>query len=284
MEKEARFYQALSDGKVKCFLCPNQCTIDKRKHGSCGVRENKDGKLVTLIYGEATSIALDPIEKKPLLHFYPGSYILSIGTKGCNFHCPFCQNYSISQDYNSPTQNITSQQVVDRAKELNSIGVAYTYNEPFIWYEFVLDTAKQVREAGLKNVLVTNGYVNSKPLDEILPFIDAMNIDIKSVEDRFYQKICRGKLRPVLETAKKAKQNLHVEITNLIIPTLNDSDDNFNMLVNWIFNNLGADTPVHFSRYFPCYKTDIPPTPVAVLKRAEGIARKRLKHVYLGNI
>lgn len=284
MLKEASYYQSLEDGKVKCWLCPNQCLIGEGKRGSCGVRENREGKLYSLIYGETTSIALDPIEKKPLYRFYPGSYILSLGSKGCNFHCPFCQNYSTSQDYTHPTQKITPEQTVDKAKELDSLGVAYTYNEPFIWYEFVLDTAKLAKEAGLKNVLVTNGYVKSEPLEEILPFIDAMNIDIKSIEEEFYGKICKGKLAPVLATAKRARETCHIEVTNLIIPTLNDSEENFIRLVDWVAANLGREVPLHFSRYFPHYKMDIPLTPISTLKRAETIARRKLKYVYLGNV
>lgn len=284
MLKEARFYQELEGGRVRCLLCPNQCLIPEGKHGSCGVRENRQGKLYSLIYGETTSVALDPIEKKPLYHFHPGEYILSLGTRGCNFHCPFCQNYSISQGYTHPTQKITPREAADRAKELNSFGIAYTYNEPFIWYEFVLDTARLANQAGLKNVLVTNGYVNPEPLEKILPFIDAMNIDIKSVEEEFYGKICKGELAPVLATAKRANEVCHIEVTNLVIPTLNDSERDFGRLADWIATNLGKGVPLHFSRYFPAYEMDIPPTPVATLRRAEAIARKKLKYVYLGNI
>ncbi len=286
MLREASYYQSLKGGKVKCLLCPNECLVPPGKCGSCGVRENRKGALYSLIYGETTSITLDPIEKKPLYHFYPGNYILSLGTKGCNFHCPFCQNYSISQNYThlTDTLKITPQEAVNKAKELNSFGIAYTYNEPFIWYEFVFDTAKKAKEAGLKNVLVTNGYVKSEPRDEILPFIDAMNIDIKSVEEKFYRKICRGKLAPVLATAKKARETCHVEVTNLVIPTLNDSDENFAKLVDWVAVNLGRDVPLHFSRYFPHYRMNIPSTPLSTLKRAEEIARRKLEHVYLGNI
>lgn len=284
MLKEASYYQGLEDDRVKCELCPNECLIGEGKRGSCGVRENREGKLYTLIYGEATSVALDPIEKKPLYHFYPGNYILSLGTRGCNFHCPFCQNYSISQGYTHPTQKITPEEAVDRAKELNSFGIAYTYNEPFIWYEFVFDTAKLAKKAGLKNVLVTNGYVKREPLEKILPFIDAMNIDIKSIEEEFYRKVCKGKLTPVLSVAKRANGVCHIEITNLIIPTLNDSEENFTKLVDWIVTNLGREVPLHFSRYFPHYQMNIPPTPLSTLKRAEAVALKRLKYVYLGNV
>jgi pyruvate formate lyase activating enzyme len=280
----AKFWTKIDENKVKCGLCPNFCVISPDKRGTCGVRINKNGELLSEIYGEITSLALDPIEKKPLYHYHPGEYILSIGTRGCNFHCGFCQNWTISQDLSAPTEKVTSQYLIEKAKELKSFGIAYTYNEPFIWYEFVYDTAKLAKENGLENVLVTNGYVNPKPLDEIIELIDAMNIDIKSINDDFYKNICKGKLAPVLETAIKAKKKCHIEITNLIIPTLNDKEKDFENLVGWIADNLGNDTPLHFSRYFPCYKFDIPPTPLSTLKASERIAKTRLKHVYLGNV
>lgn len=282
--KEALFYEALPDGKVHCLLCPQSCRIDDGKVGFCRVRKNIKGKLYSLIYGQITSLALDPIEKKPLYHFHPGKYILSIGTKGCNLACPFCQNWTISQDDSVATESITSQELIKKAKELNSFGIAYTYNEPFIWYEFVLDTAMLAKKEGLENVLVTNGFVNLEPLEKILPLIDAMNIDLKSIEDDFYRKVCRGRLNPVLETIKRAHKSCHIELTNLIIPTLNDSEDNFRRLVDWIYDNLGGEVPLHFSRYFPCYKCDIPSTDINTLKLAEKIAKKKLKYVYLGNV
>lgn len=171
-----------------------------------------------------------------------------------------------------------------QAKQLNSFGIAYTYNEPFIWYEFVYDTAALAHKEGLKNVLVTNGYVNQKPLEEIINFIDAMNIDVKSMDENFYRKYCQGALAPVLETAEFSAKRCHVEITNLIIPTLNDTEDNLRKLVDWVAQGLGADVPVHFSRYLPAYKTNIAPTPIETLKQAEAIAKKKLRYVYLGNV
>ena len=283
MEK-ARYWSRTDGGKVRCELCPNFCVIAEDRRGSCGVRINKGGTLFTEIYGEITSLALDPIEKKPLYRYHPGEFILSVGTKGCNFHCGFCQNASISQALHVPTEKVTSELLIKKAKDAKSFGIAYTYNEPFIWYEFVFDTAKLAKESGLKNVLVTNGYVNEKPLEEILPIIDAMNIDIKSMSEDFYRDQCKGKLKTVLETAKLAKDKCHVEITNLVIPTLNDKEDDFKKLAGWICDNLGEDTPLHFSRYFPCYKFKIPATPIDTLKLAERIAKSRLKHVYLGNV
>lgn len=280
--KEALYWES-TDGKIKCHLCPHECTIANDKMGICGVRKNIDGKLFSLVYGEATSIALDPIEKKPIYHYHPGEYILSLGTKGCNFKCPFCQNWTISQDMDVPTEKVTSESIVKEAKQCKSFGIAYTYNEPFIWYEFVLDTAKLARSDGLKNVLVTNGYINPEPLEQMLPYIDAMNIDLKSMDEEFYRKICGGRLEPVLYAIRRSAKSCHIELTNLIIPGLNDSEDNFVRLVDWIFDNLGPDVPLHFSRYFPCYKMTRPLTPLDTLERAYQIAKGKLKHVYLGN-
>lgn len=281
--KEALYWEK-TDGVVHCLLCPHDCKIVNGVAGVCGVRRNIDGKLYSLVYGETTSVSLDPVEKKPLYHYHPGENILSLGTKGCNFKCPFCQNWAISQDLEAQTQKITSRWAVDKAKECKSFGIAYTYNEPFIWYEFVLETAKLAKKEGLENVLVTNGYVNAGPLEEMLPFIDAMNIDLKSIDDEFYRKICRGSLEPVLYTIKRSAKSCHIELTNLIIPGLNDSDDNFKRLVDWIYDNVGAEAPLHFSRYFPCYKLDQPLTPEETLDRAYKIAKKKLNNVHLGNI
>jgi len=282
--KEALYYEKLDNLRVKCHLCPYECLIANLSRGSCGVRINKDGVLYTEVYGRMTGMALDPIEKKPLYHYHPGEYILSLGTKGCNFHCDFCQNWHIAQDLNAPTEAITSEEIVEKAKELGSFGIAYTYNEPFIWYEFVLDTAKLAHKSGLENVLVTNGFVNSAPLEEMLPYIDAMNIDLKSFDEDFYVKICKGRLKPVLEVIRRAVQSCHVELTTLLIPTLNDSEEMIRREVNWIYDNVGAGVPLHFSRYFPCYKMTLPPTPVKTLEMAGRIAREKLKYVYLGNV
>ena len=281
--KEALYWEK-TDGAVHCLLCPHDCKIVNGITGVCGVRQNINGKLYSLVYGETTSVSLDPIEKKPLYHYHPGESILSLGTKGCNFKCPFCQNWAISQDLDVPTQKVTSRWVTDKAKECKSFGIAYTYNEPFIWYEFVLETAKLAKEEGLENVLVTNGFVNPKPLEEMLPFIGAMNIDLKSIDDGFYRKYCKGAIEPVLHTLKRSVKACHVELTNLVIPGLNDSEENFSRLVDWIYDNAGADVPLHFSRYFPCYKLDQPLTSKETLEKAYEIAKKKLKNVHLGNI
>ena len=282
--KEALYYEKLDKNRVKCHLCPYECLISEGGKGACGVRVNKAGILYSEVYGKTTSIALDPIEKKPLYRYHPGEYILSLGTKGCNLHCDFCQNWHISQELDAPTKNITSQEIIDKAKAARSFGIAYTYNEPFIWYEFVLETAKLARTSGLKNVLVTNGYVNIDPLKEMLPFIDAMNIDLKSFDDNFYIKICRGRLKPILEVIKVSAKACHVELTNLIIPTLNDSEDSIHKMVDWIYNNLGPEIPLHLSRYFPCFNMDLPSTPIQTLDKASKIAKEKLKYVYTGNV
>jgi len=281
---EALYYKSLKDDQVQCQLCPFFCTINKKNQGLCGARTNRNGKLYSKIYGEVTSISLDPIEKKPLYHFYPNQNILSIGTKGCNFHCTFCQNWQISQSLNAHSQKIEPKDIVKIAKEKNSFGIAYTYSEPLIWFEFVLETARLAKQEGLKNVLVTNGFINEKPLLEVLPYIDALNIDIKSIDDAFYQKYCQGQLKPVLKTAELAKSKALVEITNLVIPTKNDSEKNFQDLTNWIYNHLGKETPLHFSAYFPQYKLTIPPTTKETLEKAFAIAKEKLSFVYLGNI
>ena len=284
MMHEAMYYEKLDGKRVHCHLCPYECLISDAGKGACGVRSNRDGTLYTSVYGKTTGIALDPIEKKPLYRYHPGEYILSLGTRGCNLHCEFCQNWHISQEVDGPTENITSEEVVERAKSLGSFGIAYTYNEPFIWYEFVLHTAKLAKANDLENVLVTNGFVNIEPLKEMLPFIDAMNIDLKAFDEDFYVKICKGRLKPVLDVIKESSKKCHIELTNLIIPTLNDSEVMIKKMVGWIYENLGPGVPLHLSRYFPCYKTTIPPTPIATLNMAERIAKEKLRYVYVGNV
>jgi pyruvate formate lyase activating enzyme len=223
------------------------------------------------------------MEKKPLYHFHPGERILSVGTNGCNLGCPFCQNWSISQK-DSPSEEITPDGIIALASRYNTKFIAYTYNEPFIWYEYVLDSAKAAKEQGFINVLVTNGYINPEPLKELLPYISAMNIDIKSINNNFYRRLCKAELEPVLETIKIARGKAHIEITNLVITGENDKTGEFEELARWIADNLGRDTPLHFSAYFPSYKFNNPPTPAETLLKAYQIARKHLDFVYLGNV
>ena len=281
--KEALYYEKLDGNRVHCRLCPHNCIIADGKRGICRVRRNDAGTLYSIIYGQVTSVAMDPVEKKPLYHFHPGRMILSIGTTGCNFGCLFCQNYTIAQ-MDAPTRPLSSEQAVQGALDNDSVGIAYTYNEPFIWFEYVLETARLARTRGLKNILVTNGYVQQEPLAEIMPVIDALNVDIKSIRPEFYKKLCHGSLEPVLETCKTASKSALVEVTNLIIPGHNDTDAEFEELAAWIAGNLGRGTPVHLSAYYPCYKMTAPPTPLSTLERAFDIFAAHLDYVYLGNV
>jgi len=293
--KEAMYYEKLDGDRVKCGLCPFNCIINEGSTGVCRARKNVEGKLYSLIYNRYTGSPFDPIEKKPLFHFYPDWKIMSLGTLGCNFACDFCQNWSTSQALIEEgemailrfTRHISSEEAVNIAlstKEKGNIGIAYTYNEPFIGFEYVIETAKLARKQGLKNVMVTNGYVNQAPLLEVLPYIDAMNIDIKSINPKFYTKLCKARLEPVLETCKTASKHCLVEITNLVIPTQNDSPEDIECLSDWIADNLGPQTPLHFSRYHPDYKLNISPTPAETLLKAREIAEKKLYYVYIGNI
>ena len=280
--KEAAYYERLDDEKVRCHLCPRECKINEGKRGFCRVRSNHDGTLYSDIYEQILAAHLDPIEKKPLYHFHPGSSIYSIGTRGCNQRCQFCQNWEMIES-DAPGTHITSDEVASMAGRSGSIGVAYTYNEPLVWFEFVLECARKVHERGLKNVLVTNGTTNPDPLADLLPFIDAMNIDVKSMDPEFYRDICQSELSPVLATCHRSKKVCHVEITNLLIPTFNDSEKNIAELVDFVAE-LGEDTPLHFSAYYPCYKMTAPPTSLETLQRAREIAEKKLKYVYMGNV
>ena len=279
----AAFWKKHQDETVQCVLCPHNCLIPDGGRGSCKVRANVKGSLFSLIFAETTGVGLDPIEKKPLYHFYPGSKILSLGTNGCNLACSFCQNWQISQTGNSQRQKLPSGAAVKLARKESSIGIAYTYNEPFIWFEYVLETARKAREAGLRNVLVTNGYVNPEPLLELLPYIDAMNIDLKSINDGFYKKTCNGSLAPVERTIETAQKHCHIELTNLLIPGKNDSEKDLVELAAYVAK-LGKDIPLHFSRYFPLYKATEPATPASTLQNAARIARSRLNYVYIGNL
>ena len=285
--KEALFYKLIDKEKgiIKCLLCPKKCVIHVGKNVFCRVRKNIDGKLYSLNYSKISSISIDPIEKKPLYHFLSGSSVFSIGTVGCNFSCVFCQNWQISQSSNEEhlLKTMTPQEIVALAIKNHSPGIAYTYSEPLIWYEYVLESAKLARKNGLKNILVTNGYIKSEPLMELLPYIDAMNIDLKSFSDSFYKKYCGGSLSTVLHTIKLSKKYCHIELTNLLIPGLNDDKGEIEDMSHWIAF-LDKTIPLHFSRYFPCYKLNISATPISTLYEARQIAQKKLKYVYIGNI
>ncbi|MGB9886585.1 MAG: AmmeMemoRadiSam system radical SAM enzyme [Moorellales bacterium] len=286
--REAAYYETMAEARVRCRLCPHGCLLAPGKRGRCGVRENRDGTLYTLNFARVSSWAFDPMEKKPLYHFHPGSTIFSLGTVGCNFHCEFCQNWEIARG----DENLTFELPVDDLIKILSekaphdcVGVAYTYSEPLVWYEYVLAASRRVKEAGYRNVLVTNGFVNPEPLAELLPFIDALNIDVKGFTDRFYRQVVHGDYEPVLQTAVAAKRaGCHVEITTLLIPGLNDSEEELARLTDWVATALGPDTPLHFSRYFPNYRLKLEPTPVETLRRARELARRKLAFVYLGNV
>jgi pyruvate formate lyase activating enzyme len=281
--REALYYEQLEGKKVYCTLCPQDCTIAEGKRGFCRVRINHDGRLYSEIYNRAMATGLDPVEKKPLYHFHPGKIIFSIGTRGCNQRCDFCQNSHMLQP-SAKVFEMSAQRVVKEALNAGSFGIAYTYNEPFIWYEFILECAALAREHGLCNVLVTNGLYNPDPFGRLAPLVDAMNIDVKSMQESFYKKICKSKLAPVLATCRAAREaGIHLEITNLLIPTLNDAPEQVEELVRFMVE-LGRDVPLHFSAYFPCYKMTIEPTPLSSLLRAREIAEKELLYVYLGNV
>lgn len=284
--KEALYYEKLDNGRVRCLLCPHGCVLPQDGTGVCRARRNMDGRLYSLNYSRVTSVALDPIEKKPLHRFRPGSLILSAGTFGCNLKCSWCQNWTIAHT-DARTMELTPAGLADLAKQYasrGSIGVAYTYNEPSIWYEFVFDTARLVREQGFVNVLVTNGFINPEPLEQLLPYIDAMNIDVKAFTEEFYGKYCKGSLSSVMDTVERAARSCHVEVTTLVIPGLNDSPEEIERLAAWLAS-ISPDIVLHLSRFFPCYRmNDIMPTPRQTLENARSSAMKHLEHVLLGNI
>lgn len=283
--KGALFWHATEAGKVQCELCPHHCLISEKKTGLCGVRRVIGGDLMATGYGLVSSLHNDPIEKKPLYHFHPGSSIFSIGGWGCNFACRFCQNWQISQQVETHSQSIQPEDVVQSARGQRSLGIAYTYNEPLINIEFVQDCARLARPAGLLNVLVTNGFIEERPAAELLPLIDALNIDIKSMDESFYRQQCRGALAPVLRFARQAAAaGCHVEITNLLIPGLNDDAEQVGRVSAWMAANLSRTTPLHLSAYHPEYKMDIPPTPAAALERAYLRCKRDLDYVYMGNV
>jgi len=279
--KEALFWRE-REGKVRCELCPHYCVVPEGKTGRCRVRANVGGRLMSLNYGKVASVALDPVEKKPLYHFHPGKAILSIGTNGCNFNCRFCQNWELAQA-EAAVDDIQAADVPALVKRGKSFGVAYTYNEPFVWYEFVLDSARLCHALGFKTVLVTNGFVNPEPLEELLPYVDALNIDVKGMEQDFHDQLTGGRVEPVLETCRRAQKKAHVEITNLVIPGYNDREEQFEKLAKWIAHDLGVYTPTHLSAYFPRFKLEAPATPLATLQAAKKIFDRHLKFVYIGN-
>ncbi len=269
------------NGAVRCELCPHRCLISEGKRGICKVREHQKGRLFALTYGKVSAVQFDPMEKKPLYHFHPGKPILSIGSVGCNFHCGFCQNHHLVECA-APLAPVPIPDLVRAARREGAVGISYTYNEPLIWFEFVVDCAREFRKAGMANVLVTNGFVSPEPLAELLPLVDAMNIDLKSMDPEFYRKICGGSLAPVLATIEKSAKETHVEITNLLVTGENDSEESIRSVVDFVAG-VDPEIPLHLSRYMPMYRFTAPPTPPARLAAAFRIAREKLPYVYVGN-
>lgn len=284
------FYERLEGELVRCHLCSHRCRIAESKRGICGVRENRKGTLYTLVYGKAVATEVDPIEKKPLFHFYPGSRAYSIATVGCNFRCLNCQNYAISQmpKPQNPIigEDLTPEEIVEAAKRHNCKSIAYTYTEPVVFFEYAYETAKLASKEGIKNVFVTGGYITEEALKEIAPYLDAANIDLKSFSDEFYRKICGARLQPVLDAIRLHKElGIWTEITTLIIPTLNDSEENLRRIAEFI-KDIGEEIPWHVSRFYPAYKLEnLPPTPIETLNKARKIGLDAgLRYVYQGNV
>lgn len=281
MKVEARYYERQGD-RLVCRLCPHACSLTDGAVGACRSRKNEGGKLWALTYGASTSIALDPIEKKPLYHFYPGKAILSIACNACNMRCPFCQNWEISQQ-EAPTQDLPPDILGHVYQDHPSLGVSYTYTEPLMWFEYLLDACRRIRELGGKNVLVTNGLINEEPLRELLPLVDAMNIDLKTMDSKIYQKKLYGDLATVKKTIEISHQHCHVEITNLLVTGINDKEAEVDQVIEYIAG-LDRNLPLHFSRYYPNYNYKRTPTSDRILEYAYEQGRKKLNYVYLGNV
>ena len=287
--KEASHYKKIDGETVMCLLCPHQCMLRSGQRGFCKAREPNDGKLYTLVYESPCAVHVDPIEKKPIYHMLPASKSFSIATAGCNLRCKFCQNWQISQEYpeNANSKYMSCEDVVRAAAQHNCRSIAYTYTEPIIFFEYMTDTARIAKSRGIKNVWVTAGYINQKPLEELCSVIDAANIDLKGFSDKYLEEVCGEKLEPLLATIKSARQGgMWVELTNLVIPTLNDDMAMIGDMCAWIKENVGADTPLHFSRFWPTYKLkNLPPTPTETLRAAKKTALAAgLNFVYIGNV
>jgi len=286
---EARYWETEEDGRIHCTLCPRDCRLRDGQAGFCFVRQNVGGKMLSLAYGRSTGFASDPIEKKPLAHFYPGTSVLSFGTAGCNLGCRFCQNWDISKArlVEKRSQEYSPREVVDLAVELGCPSVAFTYNDPVIWAEYAIDIAKEARARGLKTVFVTAGFVCQGAREDIFAHMDATNVDLKAFTEGFYHRVTLSHLAPVLETlAWLAKTNVWTEVTNLMIPGFNDDPAETRALAEWMLEHMGPDVPLHFTAFHPDFKMlDVPPTPPATLSRARAIAREvGLHHVYTGNV
>jgi pyruvate formate lyase activating enzyme len=287
--RPASYWEPLPNGFVQCRLCPRTCVVAPGERGNCGVRENRGGTYYTLTYGNPCAIHVDPIEKKPFFHFLPGTTAYSIATAGCNLHCKFCQNWQISQSRPEELENyrLAPKDVIEAAIQSGSPSVAYTYSEPTIFFEYMLDCAKLAHERGLKNVYHSNGYINEAPLREICQYLDAANVDLKGFTDDYYRDMSGGSLAPVLQSLKILKEEgVHLEITTLVVPGRNDDPETLAAMCQWIHDNLGPEVPLHFSRFHPEHKLmNLAPTPVETLNRARKIALDAgLKYVYIGNV
>jgi pyruvate formate lyase activating enzyme len=278
--REAEYYEKTENLIARCKLCPHECAIPPGGEGICWARKNEDGTLYAQNYGRTTSLALDPIEKKPLFHFRPGTEILSVSPNGCNMRCPYCQNYTISAK-KTDTRTITPEELVVLAKEYNSPSIAFTYTEPIIWFEFIKDTAKYAQAEGIDLVMVTNGQILEKPLSDLLKIVKAMNIDLKSMSSEYYKKTLKGSLKTTKNTIEKASEKIHVEVTNLLIQ--GDNDTEIEELAKYLAS-INKAIPLHISRYFPNQYYQKPPTPIETLKKAYEIACKYLYYVYVGNV
>ncbi len=288
--KEAMYYKKLEDNLVQCGLCFRRCVIPDKGRGFCQVRENRDGTLYSLVYGRPSAVHIDPIEKEPVLHFFPGSDIFCIATAGCSMRCKFCQNWHISQVKPEDIEfyEMSPADIVKQAKKHKCIGISHTYSEPTVFYEYVLDISKLARKQGFKNIVHTSGVMNPEPLKELLKYLDAVTVDLKGFTEKFYTTaIPDGSLKHVLNTLKIIKASgVWLEIVNLVIPTYNDSPKDIKRMTRWIYENLGPDVPVHFSRFFPSYKfKNLPLTPIKTLEKARAIAMEQgLRYVTVGNV
>ena len=286
---EARFYEKLPYKKIKCKLCPRECVIDDRERGYCGVRENRGGTYYTLVYGRVVSAHVDPIEKKPLFHFAPGSMAFSVATVGCNVNCKMCQNWEISQirPEQARATYLAPAQLAEMASQGHCASIAYTYSEPTVFSEYVLDSAEAGRAAGVKSVVISGGFIQEEPLKQLCRRADAIKVDLKAFSEKFYKEVVNGELKPVLNSLVTIrKQGVWSEIVYLVIPGLNDSENEFKGLARWVKTELGTDVPLHFTQFHPEYLLkNLPPTPVRTLERAKAIAdAEGLHYVYIGNI
>jgi len=282
--KEALFY-IKKGNNIQCRLCPKTCIIKEGEAGDCGVRKNINNKLISLVYGRAAASNIDPIEKKPLYHFLPGSFSFSVGTVGCNLHCKNCQNWQISQAKAGKYDfELSPEKIVEEAVSNNCSSISYTYNEPTVFYEYMIETAKLAKKKKIRNNLITNGFINKEPLRKLMPYIDAANVDLKSFDDNFYRKVTSAWLEPVLESIKFMNKSIWLELTNLIIPTLNDNPDKIKEMCEWV-KNLNKNIPLHFTAFYPMYKINLLQTSEENLIKAYDTAKEAgLNYVYIGNM